>query len=105
MINTKTAAFALAFAAVFLFVEQSVIPIIIFKYRIKLVHQDREPHLITMHSSLLVKGLEYNALDTNKNCEFSDCKILYDQMQWDRYDAIRDDKRFAAVLDKISRYC
>lgn len=57
------------------------------------------------HTSLLVNNLEYNPLDTIKNYDFTDCKQLYDEMQTDRYNAIRDDKRFIAVLDKIREYC
>lgn len=59
----------------------------------------------TRHTSLLVNNLEYNPLDTIKNYDFTDCKQLYDKMQTDRYNAIRDDKRFIAVLDKIREYC
>lgn len=54
------------------------------------------------HTSLLVKNLEYNPLTTIKNYDFTNCKVLYDKMQMDRYDAIRDDKRFIAVLEEIS---
>ena len=57
------------------------------------------------HTSLLVNNLEYNLLNTTKNYDFTDCKELYDKMQMDRYDAIRDDKRFFAVLEKIREYC
>lgn len=57
------------------------------------------------HTSLLVNNLEYNPLDTIKNYDFTDCKELYNEMQTDRYNAIRDDKRFIAVLDKIRGYC
>lgn len=56
------------------------------------------------HTSLLVKGLGYDKLDTIKNFNFTECKILYDVMQMDSYDAIRDDKRFIAVLEKIKLY-
>ncbi len=56
------------------------------------------------HTSLLINKVEYNALETSKNYDFTNCKELYDKMQWDRYDAIRGDKRFNAVLDKIRRY-
>ncbi len=57
------------------------------------------------HTSLLLKNLEWNRSDMSKNYDFTDCKILYDKMQTERYDAIRDDKRFIAVLDKIKKYC
>ncbi len=57
------------------------------------------------HSSLLVNKTYYDASDIMKNYDFTNCKELYDKMQWDRYDAIRDDKRFIAVLDKIREYC
>lgn len=57
------------------------------------------------HTSLLVSGLEYSPLNTIKNYDFTDCKELYDKMQADRYSAIRDDKRFIAVLEKIGKYC
>lgn len=57
------------------------------------------------HTSLLVNNLEYNPLNTAKNYDFTDCKELYDKMQMDRYDAIRNDKRFITVLDKIREYC
>ncbi len=57
------------------------------------------------YTSLLIDKLHYNVLETRKNYSFSNCRELYDKMQQDRYDAIHDDKRFIAVLDKISRYC
>lgn len=59
----------------------------------------------TYHTSLLVNGLEYSPLNTVKNYDFTDCKELCDKMQADRFNAIRDDKRFIAVLEKIGRYC
>lgn len=52
------------------------------------------------HTSLLVNNLEYGPFNTIKNYDFTDCKELYDKMQADRYNAIRDDKRFIAVLEK-----
>lgn len=57
------------------------------------------------HTSLLVNKTCYNVHDMIKNYDFSDCKELYEKMQCDRYDAIRDDKRFITVLDKIREYC
>lgn len=57
------------------------------------------------HTSLLVNNLEYGPFNTIKNYDFTDCKELYNKMQADRYNAIRDDKRFIAVLEKIGRYC
>ena len=57
------------------------------------------------HTSLLVNDLEYSSTNLVKNYDFTDCKELYDKMQSDRYDAIRDDMRFIAVLEKIGRYC
>ena len=57
------------------------------------------------HTSLLVNKTYYDASDIMKNYDFTNCKELYDKMQWDRYNAIRDDKRFIAVLDKIREYC
>lgn len=57
------------------------------------------------HTSLLVNNLEYGPFNTIKNYDFTDCKELYDKMQAARYNAIRDDKRFIAVLEKIGRYC
>ena len=56
------------------------------------------------HTSLLVNNLECNPLNTMKNYDFTDCKVLYDKMQMDTYDAIRDDKRFIDVLEKIEKY-
>lgn len=57
------------------------------------------------HTSLLVNKTYYNVHEMMKNYDFTNCKELYDKMQWDRYDAIREDKRFVAVLDKIRVYC
>lgn len=57
------------------------------------------------HTSLLVNNLEYSPFNTIKNYDFTDCRELYDKMQMDSYDAIRDDKRFIAVLEKIGKYC
>lgn len=57
------------------------------------------------HTSLLLNNLEYSPFNTIKNYDFTDCRELYDKMHIDRYDAIRDDKRFIAVLEKIGKYC
>ncbi len=57
------------------------------------------------HTSLLVNKIYYDVHEMMKNYDFTNCKILYDKMQSERYDAIRDDKRFIAVLDKIKEYC
>lgn len=57
------------------------------------------------HTSLLVNKTYYDVHEMMKNYDFTNCKELYDKMQWDRYDAIRNDKRFIAVLDKIRGYC
>lgn len=57
------------------------------------------------HTSLLVNKTDYNVHEMMKNYDFTNCKELYDKMQWDRYDAIREDKRFITVLDKIREYC
>ena len=56
------------------------------------------------HTSLLVNNLECGPLNTMKNYDFTDCKVLYDKMQMDTYDAIRNDKRFIDVLEKIEKY-
>ena len=57
------------------------------------------------HTSLLVNKLQDSILNTRKNSPYSNCKVLHDKMQCDRYDAIRDTKRFTDVLDKIREYC
>lgn len=57
------------------------------------------------HTSLLLNNLEYSPFNTIKNYDFTDCRELYDKMQMDSYDAICDDKRFIAVLEKIGKYC
>lgn len=57
------------------------------------------------YTSLLVNKTYYDVHDTMKNYDFTNSKILYDKMQWDRYDPIRSDKRFIAVLDKIREHC
>ena len=57
------------------------------------------------HTSLLVNKTYYDAHEMMKNYHFTNCKLLYDKMQSEQYDAIRDDKRFIAVLDKIREYC
>lgn len=59
----------------------------------------------TKHTSILVNKLDYDALGQTKNYDFTCCKELYDKMQWDRYNPIREDKRFIAILDKIREYC
>lgn len=57
-----------------------------------------------IYTSLLLDGLEFNLANTAKNFTFTKCSELYGKMQWDRYDAIRSDKRFADILEKISKY-
>lgn len=57
------------------------------------------------HTSLLVSGLEWSSDTTIRNYDLSDCKLLHDRMQSDRYDAVREDERFIAILDRIGKYC
>lgn len=57
------------------------------------------------HTSLLVNKTYYDVHEMMKNYDFTNCKVLYDKMQWDRYDAIRKDNRFITVLDRIREYC
>lgn len=57
------------------------------------------------HTSLLVNRTYYNAHEMMKNYDYSNSKILYDKMQSDRYDPIRNEKRFATVLERIKEYC
>ena len=56
------------------------------------------------YTSLLINGLEFDLSHTAKNFTFSKCDELYKKLQWDRYDAIRSDKRFADIIEKISKY-
>ena len=52
-----------------------------------------------------IRDINEQIKKSKKNYDFTNCKELYDKMQGDRYDAIREDKRFIAVLDKIKEYC
>lgn len=54
-----------------------------------------------MYTSLLVNRIEYKRLETSKNYAFTKCDELYKKMQWDRYDAIRDNERFTAILESL----
>lgn len=56
------------------------------------------------YSSLLINGLEFDRTDTARNFTFTKCGELYKKLQWDRYDAIRSDKRFTDILERINRY-
>ena len=56
------------------------------------------------YTSLLINGLEFNSGNTAKNFTFTKCDELYDKLQSDRYDAIRTEKRFTDILEKISKY-
>lgn len=56
------------------------------------------------YRSLLLSGLEADLEDTSKNFTFTKCAELTDKLKWDRYDAIRDNDRFKAITEKISKY-
>lgn len=56
------------------------------------------------YSSLLIKGLEFDLEDTSKNSSATKCAELHNKLKWDRYDAVRDDERFAAILERIRPY-
>ncbi len=56
------------------------------------------------HTSLLVNEIEYTSADMIKNYAFTNCKVLYDKLQQSSYDAIRDNKRFEAILEKIKPF-
>lgn len=57
-----------------------------------------------MHKSLLFDTMEYNVLNTSKNYTFSSCYELLDRMKKNRYDPIRQDERFQAIVEKITPY-
>lgn len=56
------------------------------------------------HSSLLFDGMEYNVLNTSRNYSHSSCYELLDRMKQGRYDPIRQDERFQAIVEKITPY-
>lgn len=56
------------------------------------------------YTSLLIKGLEFDSENTARNFTFTKCSELYDKMQQDRYDAIRSDRRFTDILERICEY-
>lgn len=68
------------------------------------IMQDELPQK-SQHTSLLVNKIEWDASNVIKSCDWSWCKILYDKMLLDRYDAIRNNARFIAVFGKIEKYC
>lgn len=56
-------------------------------------------------SSLLVKDLEYDKVKMLvKNDTCSNCAELLDRMSGGRYDPIRNDKRFMAIIEKIKEH-
>jgi len=56
------------------------------------------------YSSLLVNTLEYNALDTSRNYMHSWSKETLDKLKQERYDVIRNDERFAAMVKKLEKH-
>jgi len=56
------------------------------------------------HTSILVNTIEYDVLDTAKNYEGSDIKIMLDKLANERYNPVRADERFAAVVEKLKQY-
>lgn len=56
------------------------------------------------HTSLLFDSVEFNMLHTSKNYTHTSCHELLDKMNGGRYDAIRQEERFRAVLEKIKPY-
>ena len=57
------------------------------------------------HTSLLVNRLEWDALTRLKNFDFSECQILYKEMQQEKYNVIRNDERFIVTLENLKKYC
>ncbi len=57
-----------------------------------------------MHTSLLVNRIRYNKAETQKNYTSNECSQLYEKLQTDRYDVIRNDERFIAILERIKQY-
>ena len=54
-----------------------------------------------VHTSYLVKSV---TTSVSKNYSLSECKELYDKLRRNRYDPIRNDERFGAILDEIRQY-
>ena len=53
------------------------------------------------YTSPFLTMIEFEKGLVNKNYSQSECSMLYDKLQWDRYDEVRDDERFKAVLDRL----
>ena len=53
------------------------------------------------YTSPFLTMIEFEKDLVNKNYSQSECSMLYDKLQWDRYDEVRDDERFKAVLDRL----
>ena len=54
-----------------------------------------------IHTTRLVRG--YTEL-RGRNYTESECRRLYDKLKWDRYDPVRNDPRFRAVIESIQPY-
>ena len=54
-----------------------------------------------VHSTRLVRG--YTEL-RGRNYTETECRRLYDKLKWDRYDPVRNDPRFRAVIESIQPY-
>jgi len=57
------------------------------------------------HTSLLVNRLEWNSLTMLKNFDFSECQILYKEIQQEKYNVIRNNERFIVTLKNLENYC
>lgn len=67
------------------------------------VAQDTLPDTLEL-SSVLLAGYAIRKGSLFKNYEWTECSELLDRLKQDRYDFVRNTKRFKAVIRKISQY-
>ena len=54
-----------------------------------------------VHTSYLVSGIKFSR---SRNYTATECKLLYDKLQQERFDAVREGKRFVDILERIKEF-
>lgn len=56
------------------------------------------------YTSVLLKGISYSKKHTMKNYTYTECDELYDRLQGERYNGIRDLPKFKEILEQLQPY-
>ena len=56
------------------------------------------------HTSIAVRGLEYNKINTSTNSESNQCRRLFETLEDKQWDSLRLNDKFLAITKELKKY-